>query len=213
MDDIYKVEKSGLEIIEKSGDLITVMVSQEVVDSDNEIIDIDSIDLEYFQKQGNKATWEHKHKYHVGDVVELEKTVIDGVKSMIAKIKLKSDAFGKIAETFIYENICKMVSIGGFASHSDVVKEGDYTRVKNLRPYEVTFTMQGANPNAYILAKSIDKDLAKEMFPFYQEIERIEKLEQSLTLMKSQLEIREKNQNVGEIEKYLKEFNKTFMEV
>jgi len=34
-----------------------------------------------------------------------------------------------------------------------------------------------------------------------------------LTLMKSQLEIREKNQNVGEIEKYLKEFNKTFMEV
>lgn len=157
--------------IEKSDDdIVRGVATAEVADKDGQIIDIDSLDLDYFEKNAeSKVTFEHMKKYVCGKVVKSEVDTEGAFKKWIVDIKFLPNKMGRAVSYLVKNGIVDMLSIGAYISQkSDIVKDGIYERIRNAKPYEVTFTIAGANQEAYILQKS--ELLKSEFAPEFQEI-------------------------------------------
>lgn len=157
--------------IEKSeNDIVRGVASAEVVDKDGQIIDIDSLDLAYFEKNAeSRVTFEHMKKYVCGKVVKSEVVTDEKIKKWIVDIEFLASKMGRAISHLVKNGVVDMLSIGAYISQkSDIVKEGIYERIRNAKPYEVTVTIAGANQEAYILQKS--ELLKSEFAPEFQEI-------------------------------------------
>lgn len=144
-------------LIEKAGDDITVVASDETVDRSGESIPAESWDLETFKSSPRLLA---DHDYRVEAIIgRAEDIRIDGKKLLFRPVFHEITELARNVKEMVVQGMLDTVSVG-FLRKSD----GEATRNELM---EISFVAVPANPSARVLAvKSITPDEAKALEAF-----------------------------------------------
>lgn len=157
------MEKAFIEAeIQKAGDKITFVASDETLDRAGEIIPIDSWDLKHFKKNPVLLV---DHDYRVENIVGLARNIrTEGKKLLFDPVFHGLTDLSNTVKTMVENKILTKVSVGFMPRRKESKDKKEEKATNEL--LEVSFVAVPANPNATMLsavmAKSADRIAKKD---------------------------------------------------
>lgn len=167
---------------------VEVIVATPNLDRDGQTIDINGIDISKIAHNG-PVMWSHDYSSApIGKIEKLWKTA--GVLKARVSLAIGINPMADMVYRMVKEGYIKAVSIGGMVKEFGRNKDGtaDFSHVAKMEMIELSFCAIGANPEALVTLKSLEKQIENKDHDMDLIMSSIESLKHQVSALESAME-------------------------